>query len=128
VQLGERWDENNPTAQIPNSFGAPANLRIDDLEFIVRFYYKMTVAEASTGSKLAANRDGDAKGEYYIVEKKKSQGQIITAVDEFFGDRIVVDVTYVNALGQQSSKPFDGVNIIVTRYSDGTTTTTKVVR
>jgi hypothetical protein len=28
----------------------------------------------------------------------------------------------------QSDKPFDGINIVVTRYSDGTTSTTKVVR
>jgi hypothetical protein len=31
-------------------------------------------------------------------------------------------------MGQQSSKPFEGVNIVVTRYSDGTTSTTKVIQ
>jgi len=40
----------------------------------------------------------------------------------------VESVTYVNAQGMQSSKPFDGVNLVVTRYTDGTTSTTKVVR
>jgi len=33
---------------------------------------------------------------------------------------------YYNVMGQQSSKPFDGINIVVKRYSDGTTSSTKV--
>ena len=36
--------------------------------------------------------------------------------------------TYYNLTGVASSQPFDGVNIVVTRYSDGTTTATKVIR
>ncbi|MBP5688567.1 MAG: hypothetical protein J6X22_08020 [Muribaculaceae bacterium] len=40
----------------------------------------------------------------------------------------VVDVEYVNVAGMRSSKPFNGVNIVVTRYSDGSTTTTKIVK
>ena len=43
-------------------------------------------------------------------------------------NKSVESVTYVNAQGMQSSKPFDGVNLVVTRYTDGTTSTTKVVR
>ena len=41
---------------------------------------------------------------------------------------MIESVTYVNALGMQSDKPFDGVNIVITRYSNGTVSTTKVVR
>ncbi|MBO7609241.1 MAG: carboxypeptidase regulatory-like domain-containing protein [Muribaculaceae bacterium] len=40
----------------------------------------------------------------------------------------VVSVKYVNSMGHTSSKPFDGINIVVTRYTDGTTSTTKIVR
>ena len=36
-------------------------------------------------------------------------------------------VTYINLAGMKSDKPFDGVNIVVTRYTDGTSTTAKVV-
>ena len=39
-----------------------------------------------------------------------------------------VEVKYVNVMGQTSDKPFDGLNIIVTRYSNGTITTTKVIK
>ena len=52
----------------------------------------------------------------------------MTSVGSIFNNRQVVGVTYVNALGQQSDKPFDGVNIVVTRYSDGSITTSKVLK
>ena len=52
----------------------------------------------------------------------------MTAVDSTLADRQVVDVTYVNTLGMQSSKPFDGLNIVVTHYSDGTVSTVKVLK
>jgi hypothetical protein len=67
----------------------------------------------------------------YVVQDKKTPNQIVTAViettvDLYHGE--VVSVTYVNSLGMTSDKPFDGVNIVITRYSDGTTSTTKVLR
>ncbi len=52
-----------------------------------------------------------------------------TAVKEVMMlDREVKSVTYIDIMGHQSSKPFDGINIVVTRYTDGTTSTTKVLR
>lgn len=50
-----------------------------------------------------------------------------TAVNEIYDNHgEVIDVMYYNVMGQQSSKPFDGINIVVKRYSDGTTSSTKV--
>ena len=40
----------------------------------------------------------------------------------------VVSVKYVNVAGMESSTPFQGVNIVVTRYEDGTQTTSKVIK
>lgn len=40
----------------------------------------------------------------------------------------VAGVKYVNLAGQVSSKPFDGVNIVVTTLTDGTTQTSKVIK
>ena len=40
----------------------------------------------------------------------------------------VKNVRYYNMAGMQSSKPFSGVNIVVTELNDGTTHTTKVVK
>jgi len=36
-------------------------------------------------------------------------------------------VRYYNPAGQVSDKPYDGVNIVVTSYTDGTQKTTKVI-
>ena len=41
--------------------------------------------------------------------------------------KTVVAVSYVNPLGETCSEPFKGVNIVVTRYSDGTMSTAKVL-
>lgn len=51
-----------------------------------------------------------------------------TAITAVGTEAQVVGVEYVNIAGMRSSKPWQGVNIVVTRYSDGTTTTTKVVK
>ena len=51
-----------------------------------------------------------------------------TAVESLNGDRQVARVTYINVAGHQSDKAFDGMNIVVTTYTDGTTSTTKVIK
>ena len=51
-----------------------------------------------------------------------------TAVNEINGEKAVASVMYYNLAGMQSTQPLDGVNIIVTTYTDGSTTTAKVIR
>jgi len=52
-----------------------------------------------------------------------------TAVKEVMMlDRQVKSVTYFDVMGRQSDKPFEGINIVVTRYTDGSTSTMKVIR
>ena len=51
-----------------------------------------------------------------------------TSVQNFVALRQVVDVRYYNVMGMQSDRPFEGINIVVTRYSDGSTSTVKIVR
>lgn len=41
--------------------------------------------------------------------------------------KVIESRNYVNVAGQVSDRPFSGVNIIVTRYSDGTTTQVKTI-
>ena len=43
-------------------------------------------------------------------------------------DKQVAAIRYINVAGQESEQPFDGVNIIVTTYTDGTSTTVKVFK
>ena len=54
--------------------------------------------------------------------------QIVTGVSEVKTGSDVVSVTYCDLAGRMSQKPFAGVNIIVTRYSDGTVKTTKAIK
>lgn len=43
-------------------------------------------------------------------------------------DKTVQSVRYYNIMGQESKEPFSGVNIVVTRYTDGSISTAKVLR
>lgn len=95
------------------AFGATNNATIG---FLVRFYYMVPDA---------AKADGEFK--YYVVEKFIPWNNIETSVAEISIAGEGVN-TYYNAQGLKSDKPFDGVNIVVTRYSDGSTKTTKIVR
>lgn len=52
----------------------------------------------------------------------------VTTVSEVKTDCTVVAVRYYNIMGVESSKPFDGINIVVTTYSDGSRTSKKVLR
>lgn len=95
-------------------FGA---LRNANIEFVVRFYYKK-IGEVTTRNDAPM---------YYVVEATLPWNEIPTGIAEINAST-VVNTTYVNAQGLQSDKPFSGVNIVITRYSDGTTRTTKVVK
>ena len=52
----------------------------------------------------------------------------LTGVKDVDAAKDVASVTYFNLAGQMSAQPVDGVNIVVTTYTDGTRTTAKVVK
>ena len=54
--------------------------------------------------------------------------EVITGVSGISADRQVAAVVYYNAMGMASSNPWRGVNVVVTRYTDGSTVTAKVLR
>lgn len=53
---------------------------------------------------------------------------IVTAVDDIAVETQPVGTVYYNLAGQPSDTPHQGVNIVVTKNADGTTTATKVVK
>lgn len=80
-------------------------------------YYATLYVEDVTSSK------------YYVKKKKVSKsGSIPTAITTVNGGTQVESVRYYNTIGVESSEPFKGVNIVVTRYSDGNTITSKMIR
>lgn len=75
--------------------------------------------------------DEDA-GKYYVkqaqvVVTSESRG-VITGIEEMqMGTKLVSSTEYFNISGMRSNQPFDGVNIVVVRYTDGTTSTFKMI-
>lgn len=65
---------------------------------------------------------------YFCMDKFQVEDGITTSVENVSADKAVAGVKYVNLAGMTSDKPFDGVNVVVTSYTDGTTSTTKVVK
>ena len=51
-----------------------------------------------------------------------------TAVTDVAAGKQVAGVDYYNMQGQRSSSAHEGVNVVVTRYTDGTTRVAKLVK
>ena len=69
-----------------------------------------------------------ANGNVTLTEPVVMELDEITAISDLSNAAQVVSVTYVNAAGVASTRPFDGMNIVITRRADGSVTTTKVVK
>ena len=109
IEIGGEYQTN------PLGFGA---LKDANIQFKVRFYYKKADLPL---------RGGDNGPMYYVVEKTIEWNEIPTGIYEVRAAN-EVSKTYINAQGIESSTPFDGVNIVITRYSDGSTSTAKVIK
>ena len=122
--IGEAWTQGD--GRLQSAFAVPVGVPDNEVTFVVRFYYKKTVVEQSNGNKL---RLGNGEGEEYYIAQGEGDGEgMVTGIIELMNGATPVSVTYVNMQGMKSDQPFDGVNIVVTRYSDGSTVTRKVVR
>lgn len=106
-----------------------------ELALTVGAEYKVTVAvelaEAWSGApRRIATDDAQAFSNLIgQVVSAEDASNSTTAVSDLNVDGKLIDkVTYVNAAGQVSDSPFEGVNIVVTTYDDGTTTAVKVIR
>ncbi len=100
-------------------FVAPADL--DKVKLVARFYYK------KNSSSKARPTDSDRL--YYVVEKQIEVpvNQIITGIDNV-SSKAVANVKYYNMAGIESDVPFQGINIEVTTYTDGSRTTRKIMK
>jgi hypothetical protein len=126
----EEWtfDEENAIFGAVNALANENELiAAKDLTVYVRFYYRSTGKAIETG-RFMLRADGDETPEYYAAEGDSQAKQTPTGVSEIRYHGEVVSTTYYNVQGIKSDKPFDGVNIVVTRYSDGATSISKVVK
>lgn len=53
---------------------------------------------------------------------------ITTGVEDVNAEKTVAGVVYYNLLGAASDRPFEGVNVVVTTYTDGTKSSKKIIK
>lgn len=87
---------------------------------VVSVYF--TLNSTDTGSY------GMNTASYFCMDKFQVKSDKPTAVQNLKADKQATGVHYVNLAGMTSSKPFNGVNVVVTTYNDGTTSTAKVIK
>ncbi|MBR5726677.1 MAG: leucine-rich repeat protein [Muribaculaceae bacterium] len=68
------------------------------------------------------------RSEMYLSSDIMAMVNNTSSVQNINADKQVAAVRYINVAGQESETPFKGINIVVTTYTDGTTSTTKVVK
>lgn len=70
--------------------------------------------------------------DYIICPLSISEENITTAIDQTIIDslqsKVAKEVRYYNLQGIESSKPFDGVNIVVITYDDGSRSSMKMIK
>ena len=104
------------------------------------YSFKAIIRKAEAGSAQNAPRrveqmepKGDAalaQSTGYMVMPLNLTGstdQIVTGIDRVDNVSQVVETRYIDLQGRVSNMPHSGVNVVVTRYSDGSTTTRKVM-
>ena len=106
---------------------------IDKLEmnFIVRIYFTPKTSTNSPAPGMSIQpKSVDNNSKFYVAEYTVPYtitGGISTGIESVQA-RQVAGVKYYNVAGVESDRPFKGVNIVVTRYSDGSMSTTKIVK
>lgn len=127
------WDQDNNNAM----FGAlnaispeTGTISTNDLKVFVRFYYMVKGWNANSMSLRAGEGEGegDEARPGNGAESGGGAAGVATAVNEITYQGEVVETLYYNVQGMVSDKPFDGVNIVVTRFGNGTTSVSKIVR
>ena len=92
--------------------------------------YNATPASGAP-SRIQPYTDGIESTPAYIVYPLNagttSDGNV-TEVNEVVSGKTVESVRFYNLMGVESDRPFEGVNIVVTRYTDGSRSTVKVLR
>ena len=85
----------------------------------------------SAGSRIALKDSNTLTGTFYFGIDYPSiftTSSIVTGVDNLDASKEIVSVKYYDVAGRESVIPFRGINIVHVTYTDGTTTTAKVIK
>lgn len=91
------------------------------------------VAVATTDAKSAPRKTAydstvTPSTKFVVYPLDLDANKVATGVNDVNSAKEVKGVSYFNMMGVESAQPFDGVNIMVTTYTDGTSSATKVLR
>lgn len=87
--------------------------------------YYLNIYKASDGSKVKSIEL--AENYWFPAMLLFVPNKTVTAVDDNVAAKTVASVKYYNVAGVESAEPFSGINIVVTRYTDGTVKSEKKV-
>lgn len=87
---------------------------------------KMIWADAEKTPGMTG-KEGPGAWKNYILYPVAVNTNLPTGVTDVYA-KTVAGVKYVNVAGMESNTPFDGVNIMVTTYTDGTHSAVKVIK
>lgn len=124
------------------AYGSVEESLIDDAYYI--FHVVIMRSNYDYGHRKSANQPSGKRNAQALDSQAVSPSIVVypldltdaeakeppTEVREIFdmAGKTVESVRYYNVMGMESSEPFEGINIVVTRYSDGSFSTAKVLK
>ena len=97
-------------------------------EALVKEVAVPTTDAKSAPRKVAYDSTVTPSTKFVVYPLDLDATKVATGVNDVNSAKEVKGVSYFNMMGVESAQPFDGVNIMVTTYTDGTSSATKVVR
>ena len=84
--------------------------------------------EALVKEEAVPSHVDGASTKFMVYPLDLDANKVATGVNDVNSAKEVKGVSYFNMMGVESAQPFDGVNIMVTTYTDGTQSAAKVLR
>ena len=107
------------------SFYVDYSLNVDNPELTDGAVYSF---EALVKEEAVPSHVIGASTKFVVYPLDLDANKVATGVNDVNSAKEVKGVSYFNMMGVESAQPFDGVNIMVTTYTDGTQSATKVLR
>ena len=97
-------------------------------EALVKEVAVATTDAKSAPRKVAYDSTVTPSTKFVVYPLDLDADKVATGVNDVNCAKEVKRVSYFNMMGVESAQPFDGVNIMVTTYTDGTSSAAKVLR
>ncbi|MBQ6278564.1 MAG: chitobiase/beta-hexosaminidase C-terminal domain-containing protein, partial [Muribaculaceae bacterium] len=133
------WDGANFTT--PSTTDLPGVVSVDwtynksgnvstTLEVGTQYEFIASVGFAAASNSPRLKAEAQTSTTFKVQPLNLTSENVITGINTIAidGSREVKSVKYVNVAGIVSDRPFQGVNIVVTEYTDGSRTTSKMLR